>query len=577
MPATKGTISTNGWDTAFVVPLSTVNDMIGNSIKMGEISRKLSDTVSISAAADAPKRIFCIEGEWESWALLGGGSGKYVHIRCLMKLGKFWQKGEGEKEDIFETDAVIVTAQVDLSTFATSNGQPAKKGSAEEPTIVLLSVAGDKAQRIKDARLEHAFNALLEKCLQGSITSLSKVFGKVNISTQAAKRDYSWLKSAYVAYAVASPSQDSGSVIDPEDCAFGVLSLVGDNKLQGLAGQVDLDALHGSSSGHNSSFVISRNCLTGGILKFGSMSAFFGSRAEDFELNKEGVLVNKNKISWGTFQMSPDDAASNFRPDIDVEHFRMLAGPVKVNLKLTGISGRYSGALGHLNVILNFEHEFGVESREDPERKGWELIPDFVLIENDKNLTDEQKRAGLAALMDVKTHNITAEPDTDLKVVEWVIDIAGGIVAAIMGEVIGKAIGKAIFKSRKTEDRRGPRDGVSGRSGASENTRQEERREIGVRSKEDAAVAARWVTLCAFLGTVIGGGVGAGATHLLIQYLEEREEGKFDSLLSLDSLAQAIVSAALFPEIENWEMLSGRLRGNLVLEGKLTAPSPNVS
>lgn len=337
-------VSTFGWDTAYVASFPIVNTAIMTQKSFPATFNYLDETG------------ITINGTWKSWQLSIGGAGQDMQMTCIVDSGT--ATGAGQDGDISGSSLVI---QVNLKQVAAAdpvNDPTAKPGTGTAQALMVNTQAQgeDPAVSVINATYPSGLSVLLKDLLDAifknyfnaNIGEFNHVFAVMNINEEADKDGFQWIKPTAFAYAVASPEDAT-----LENSAFGLISMVQNNPIQPsqqLA--VDTRALSNLPSGANSAFVISENMVAQNMLMNGAICTIQGSTASDFTMSTDGLSVtNVNDLVWGNFQT--DNGI--ITPKIAKNNFVLRADDTYVYLEIVNANYETSpGVTVHMNMTQKF-------------------------------------------------------------------------------------------------------------------------------------------------------------------------------------------------------------------------------
>jgi hypothetical protein len=346
-PKSFGTsVSTFGWDTAYIASFPVVNKAI-MSQKSFPTAFNYLDVTGIT-----------INGNWLSWQLSPGGAGQDVQMTCVVQSGT--ATGDNQTGDLTNASVVI---QVNLKAVAAStpvNDPSAKPGTGISQSLVVdtspkgadpaVSIISSSYPKVTSVLLKDLLDSIFKDYFNANIGQFNHVFAVMNLNGVADKDGFQWLKPTAFQYAVASPEDRS-----LEHSAFGLIAMVENHPLQPTMQQaVDVRALSNLPPGANSAFVISETMVAQNMLLNGAIATIQGSTAADFGFSSDDLsITNVNDLVWVHFKTQHGVIS----PAISQNNFVMRADDTYVYLEIANAT--YEPSLGvtvHMNLTQKFTY-----------------------------------------------------------------------------------------------------------------------------------------------------------------------------------------------------------------------------
>ena len=191
---------TNGWDTVYVIPLPDVNTAIAN--------KKTSPTTwsgSIAPTLFNPTKIDAT-GTFSTWSLTTGGSGAI--IRMHIPFGANITVTNGSVVTPVTVTGGIAFVEVKLVYIpqppvdgVTPNNLKVRTagGTADDPVVTVTSVSYTAPP--EDSGLDTALVTMLQGWFNANLDQFQHVFATVNLGTEEATGDFTWLNPTQTNYA----------------------------------------------------------------------------------------------------------------------------------------------------------------------------------------------------------------------------------------------------------------------------------------------------------------------------------------------------------------------------------------
>lgn len=544
-------VSTFGWDTAYVAPYPVVNNAILKQ-KSYPATFSYTDVTGI-----------VISGNWTSWQLAAGGAGPDVQMMCVVQSGT--ASGAGQSGDLSGSSVVI---QVNLQTVAakdpvndptakpnTGSSQALKvstSGQGLDPAVSIISssypnVTSQILIDLLDSIFKHYFNA--------NIGEFNHVFAVMNLNSVADQDGFQWLKPTAFQYAVASPEDRS-----LRDSAFGLIAMVQGHPVQPTMQQaVDVRALQNLASGANSAFVISETMVAQNMLLQGAVATIQGSSKSDFGFSTDGLsVVNVNDVIWGHFQTEKNGVIS---PKIKKNNFTLRADDTYVYLEIANAEYETSpGVTVHMNLTQKFTYNT-VQAKNG----NYVFVPDITGFGNPSITANVSLSEGLQ-----------------------ITQIVAGAVAAIAGVLVAASgIGAALSASADVAVDAGANaadiaidasDVVEAAAenpveAAAENEGGADAADEGAADPENPAQVQKCgiFTSSQFrLATGLTGAI-AGAVSGSIGIAKAITGLDYDKIPAFDTFAANCLGASLWPGLSDYKLIGASFRSSLVIALALDA------
>ena len=535
-------VTTFGWDTAYLARYSTVNHAIKKQ-KSYPQSFDFSDPSGIR-----------IQGKWSAWLLSPGGSGKEVQMTCTIEEGDAILQGSQSLQD---TSVIIQVNLKKVAAAAFQSVDTIQAGSGDPTALVIRDqeTSGRKAVTVIDVQtqltgiLGAAIESVFVNYFNANISEFKHVFAVMNINAVADKKGFQWLKPTAFDYAVSSPE-------DPtlENSVFGLIAMVQNRPIDPLLQpMVDFTPLIHQPEGANSAFVISEEMVVKNMLLRGAITTIQGSKASDFKISDDGrSVVNVKPLLWGNFQTSDELTIS---PIIDPGNFYLKAERERVTLEIT--KAKYE-ALPGVFVHMNLLQHFAFKTKQLPNGN-------FVFVPDIKGFGEPRINASVSL-------------SETLQILELVGEILG-VIAALMGGLtaIAKKFGGTAEVSPNVEENTAEIsfDADSMEAIASENpaemeaANQESAESVdeGAAQPNNANQVQRGGVLNSAkfkLATAIIAGA-AGVIEGGLEYAKELASGEFEDIPPFDDFVSNCLSSSVWPNTKDYKLKSAGFKDALVL------------
>jgi hypothetical protein len=548
--ASDTSVSTFGWDTAYIASFPVVNKAIMTQ-KSFPATFEYKDATGIT-----------IKGNWTSWQLCPGGAGQDVQLKCIIQSGT--AQGDGQDGAL---DGASVIIQVNLATVASTdpvNDPTASKGTGAAQALVVdtsgkgadpaVSIISSSYPNVSSVLLKDVLDSIFKNYFNANINQFNHVFAVMNLNEVADQDGFQWLKPTAFQYAVASP--EDGSI---DNSAFGLIAMVQGNPIQPTMQQaVDVRALANLPAGANSAFVISETMVAQNMLRRGAISTIQGSTAADFGFSADGLSVtNVNDLVWGNFQTEHGVIS----PRIAKNNFTLRADDTYIYLEITNANYETSpGVTIHMNLTQKFTYS-----------------------------TVQAKNGNYVFIPDIKGFgNPTVTSNVSLSEGLQITEIVMGAVAAVAGVLCAaSAIGSALSAAADVAVDTGENaanivmDADEIEAAAADNpAAAAEENESGAQSADDGAAdpanPAQVQNSGIFTSTkfrlVVGlTGAIAGATSGGIGIAKAVTAMDYDQIPAFDTFAANCLGASVWPGLGDYKLISAGFRSSLVMALALDA------
>lgn len=543
-------VSTFGWDTAYVASFPVVNKAI-LAQKSYPTQFNYTDKTGI-----------VISGSWTSWQLTPGGAGGDVQMVCEVQSGT--AAGAGQQGDLTGSKLVI---QVNLKAVAAA--EPVHDPTAQADTgasqalVVDTSARGlDPAVSVISSSYPNVTNVLLTDLLDSvfknyfnaNIGEFSHVFGVMNLNGVADQGGFQWLKPTAFQYAVASP--EDGSL---ENSVFGLIAMVQGHPIRpNMQQAVDVRALANLPSGANSAFVISETMVAQNMLLRGALATIQASSASDFGFSPDGLsVVNVNDLVWGNFQTENGVIS----PKIAKNNFILRADDTYVYLEIVDAQYETSpGVTVHMTLTQKFTY-----STVQAKNGNYVFIPDTTSFGSPSITATVSLSEGL---------QITQLVMGVVAVIASVLVAASGI-----GAAIEKAATVAVEAAENTAEVVVEAEAVEAAAAADpaavaeENGAGADAADAGAEAADNPGVVQKCgvFTSTQFrLATGLTGAI-AGAVSGSIVVAKAITQMDYDKIPAFDTFAANCVGASAWPGLKDYRLVGASFRSSLVMALALDA------
>lgn len=276
-PGSGVTVSTHGWDTAYVIPVPDVNSAI--------VSQK-SSPPSFSYEDDDAS----LSGNFGDWQICQGGDGKNIRMSIPISDAVLTYKASGKKVN-FTSVAAIVEIELeflphtgDLSAFfpedapAPSNPMALKpKTTSNDPTAPVMSVVEFTCTPNPGIIGSSVAQATFQEWGNANLAVFDHVFSVVDLNRQVDQGQWGFVTPNYTGYACLSADT-------LEESLFSVLTMTGDRTGDNLNEQV---AYNGIPQGSEAGFLVSQTRTLQDLVRPAIMQAFSGLTDENFTLSPD--------------------------------------------------------------------------------------------------------------------------------------------------------------------------------------------------------------------------------------------------------------------------------------------------
>lgn len=543
--ATDNSVSTFGWDTAYIASFPVVNKAIMTQ-KSYPSEFKYTDATGI-----------VISGNWTSWQLTPGGAGGDVQMVCEVQSGT--ATGDGQNGDLSKSQVVI---QVNLKKVAAAdpvNDPTAKPGTGASQALVIdtsgkgldpaVSIISSSYPNVTSVLLKDLLDSVFKNYFIANIGEFNHVFAVMNLNAEADIDGFQWLKPTAYQYAVASPEDAS-----LENSAFGLIAMVQGNPIQPTMQQaVDVRALMKLPGNANSAFVISETMVAQNMLLRGAVATVQGSSTTDFGFSLDGLSVtNVNDLLWGNFQTDKNGVIS---PKIAKNNFVMRADDTYVLLEIANAEYETSpGVTVHMNLTQKFTY-----NTVQAQNGNYVFIPDTTGLGNPSITSNVSLSEGLQ-IAEIVMGAVAA--------IAGVLCIASGIGAALSAAAdvavdAGANTANIVMDAEDiaaalAEDSEGL---------ASENEAGSEAADEGAAEPEDAGQVQKCgiFTSSQFrLATGLAGAI-AGAASGSIGIAKAITQMDYDNIPAFDDFAKNCMGASVWPGLSDYKLIGANFRQSLVI------------
>jgi hypothetical protein len=538
-------VSTFGWDTAYIAPFPIVNKAI-MAQKSFPTAFNYTDATGIT-----------ISGKWLSWQLSPGGAGQDVQMTCVVQTGT--ATGIGQPGDLTNSSLVI---QVNLKAVAATqpvNDPTAKPGTGNSQALVVdtsgkgadpaVSVISSSYPKVTSVVLQDLLAAVFKNYFNANIGQFNHVFAVMNLNSVADKDGFQWLKPTAYQYAVAAP--ENGLL---EQSAFGLIAMVQNHQVQPSMQQaVDVRALSNLPSGANSAFVISESMVAQNMLLNGAIATIQGSKASDFVFSADGLSVtNGNDLVWGHFKKKDGGIIS---PTIAKNNFVMRADDTYVYLEIANAT--YEPSLGvtvHMNLTQKFTYNT-VKAKNG----NYVFIPDIKGLGNPNMSSNVSLSEGLQ-----------------------ITEIIIGVVAAVAGLLCAaSAIGSAIADAMAVATDVGENtanlvldaediadiiadnsEGLAEENGAGADSADEGAADPGNPALQQACgifTSTQFRVAVGLISAIAGAAAGGIGVAKAINAME------YDDIPPFDTFAANCLGASVWPGLADYKLIGASFRSSLVI------------
>jgi Clostridium P-47 protein len=538
-------VSTFGWDTAYVAPFTVVNQAI-LAQKSYPPEFNYADATGIT-----------ISGSWTSWQLSPGGAGADVQMVCVVQSGN--ASGAGQNGDLSGSRIVI---QVNLQTVAATdpvNDPTSKPGSGASQALIVsttgqgldpaVSIIASSYPNVTSALLKDVLDSIFKNYFNANIGKFNHVFAVMNLNGVADQDGFQWLKPTAFQYAVATPENGSLSA-----SVFGLLAMVQGHRIDPTMQQaVDVRALQNLPAGANSAFVISETMVAQNMLLRGAIATIQGSSPSDFGFSSDGLsVVNLNDVIWGNFQTASNGIIS---PKITKNNFVLRADDTYVYLEIANAQYETSpGVTVHMNLTQKFSYRT-VQAKNG----NYVFVPDSIGFGNPSITANVSLSKGLQ-----------------------ITEIVLGAVAAVAGLLcVASSIGEAIAASADVAVDAGANAAQiamdandiaeaaanAPAEAAAENEAGADAADAGAADAGDAGQVQRCGIFTSSKFRLVTGltGAVAGAVSGSIGIAKAVTQMDYDSIPAFDTFAQNCLGASVWPGLADYKLVGASFRSSLVI------------
>ena len=324
------TVSTHGWDTAFVIPISDVNKAIIDK-KSSPLNFQYSDSTA------------SLSGNFGDWQITQGGDGKNIRFSIPM-MDIVLEYLATKKKVTVNSGIAIVEIELeylphedssDDGTKSTGNGKPMalkpQLTSDQPPAPVFFVVALELTPPPSGIVTQAVIQSVFQEWGNANLGQFNHIFAVVDLNRLVDQGQWGFVTPNYTSYAYLD-----GKTLD--DSLFSVLSMTGDRTGTDLNEQVAFNAIPSDSI---AGFLISQARTLYDLVRPAVMQAYSGLTDSNFLMN----------ASQETLYLT-DDTSVSLKP---VSHNGSTYYP-----KLTNLSLQSNGSLFTLNSHTTTEIVAGI-------------------------------------------------------------------------------------------------------------------------------------------------------------------------------------------------------------------------
>lgn len=278
---------TYGWDTAFAIRMPDANAAI---VKAGSSPKTYAQV--------APDKSCSSTGTFGPWQICKGGDGVLLHMAIPLTAGSMSFQGTN-----YPMAGAVVTIELELRhippqppaitpvplpSLLPSVHDLVVKLASTSPTEPVVSVVSLTVPQDPGFIPKALMAGLLQTWFNDNLTAFTHVFNTVTLNRIVDKAQFKWLAPTHTSYAFANGATD-------DTCIFGVLCMTQGRPDGGIASQLSPNAI---PAGARAGFLISQNRFLQDMVLPALPSAFPGSSAADFGMNKDNnAVINLNNVS----------------------------------------------------------------------------------------------------------------------------------------------------------------------------------------------------------------------------------------------------------------------------------------
>lgn len=604
-------IDLNGWDTAFVISLAKANEsIVKNKVTPPQIDYKIAtqdDTV--------------IQGTWGDWQFTADGGGQLIDFCCPLLKGTFNYDAIGVKG--LNLDNITFNVQFRLASLhnaelAAARGVNAPdiavagdvlktpgaqqnfvtnlEGTSETPAAAVIGSSlsipqsGPNAGKLVNngvviptpPGMEIICKTMIENFVKqwfcdDGLKAFTHIFAMFLVNSTADHDEFQWLMPTDLSYAVAMSHDNS-----LEKSALGVMCMTENRSAHNASPQVDGRLLQACPNS-DSVFAINGLRFVDKWLMPGATSALAGTSAKDFAYSEDGLTIyNRKDAIWGQFEA---EGGSHTTAHVPNGNFSIGLQNDAFVVSFTDINWLWDTTWGN-TVHANFQERYQLSLKSGTGYKNTLVAHPYQVLDENGNYAD-------APPLMTYTVQETDAAKWEKIAIDIGISIAGSILGgAIAGKLAGGAVravaaggeagadavvnlGEALAKTALTaaEETTIQATSEAGALSASETVTEVTTNGLARAGSWLASKATsfgrfiyriRWT----MLGSVIGGGVGAGIGDIP-KIIEAANYDNLSDIGSFDSFASNCVGTIHWPGHCGFELTEAKLAGALLLGGTL--------
>ncbi len=262
------TVSTHGWDTAYVIPVVDVNKAIIN---------KKSSPKSFTQSDDVAK----LTGSFGDWQICMGGDGKNVRLSIPITDIELTYVTTGKKVACSSANTII---EIELNFLPHTNakenttGNPMAlkpKTTSDVPTAPVMSVVAMDLKPDPGIVAKSVIQATFQEWGNTNLIDFDHVFSVVDLNRVVDKGQWGFVTPNYTSYAYLN-----GNTV--EDSLFSVLTMTGDRTGDKINQQVAFNAIPiGSKAG----FLVSQSRTLYDLVRPAIMQTYTGLNDSNFKMS----------------------------------------------------------------------------------------------------------------------------------------------------------------------------------------------------------------------------------------------------------------------------------------------------
>ena len=549
-------IDLQGWDTANAVTVDVLNAAI-----------TAQKTTPPTFDRTDPAGSNAIKGVWGAWQLGLGRTGGMLEFACPVASGTGIDDN-GKSHDlagaVIYIEIALKSVNDTKSAFADKTADPATMPKAAKvllvdadstPTSPAVTVIS-----ITPPTLRNDFFFIFGDWFNDNIGAFKHIFHAMMLSETAAKGDFQWLKPTDYTYAMAVST-------NKKLAAFAALCATDGDPIGGLSQQINVDIVKNLPAGCNAVLAISGEKLVEHVLKPGAVAVLQGSKATDFDIIGNGLVLTNNKdLTWQNVKLDDGTIVS---PLISKGNFRMRVVQDQIELEFTGMTFKHPLMVGNDIVTIGFTQYYvltlGTNSKGEQV-----LTPNFPTMTTSTGVVTPQ-------IVDKPTISVTPDQTAqDFARAMLIVTIAFSILP------FGKALysaGAGVWKLGSALAAKVTQMAGAGAELALSADEAAELSSAAVQGSDNLAAAAamsanlpadaRLATLVNRL-TIGSGMISAiSGAAMAINSLEQNGDWKLDDVPALDQFMANVLGASKWPGADNWALKEVELAESLLLHGAL--------